>query len=139
MQGCPHLGPLARGSRFLQGFFSVLVGISWLPDSLAPNLGGIRLKGNPENPPLFCSWSPKVPSWSVFFFPCFRVFLYSFYLFIYLFIYFRAAPEAYGVSWSRGRIGSCSCWPTPLSQQRKIQAASATYTTAQGNARSSTH
>ena len=34
---------------------------------------------------------------------------------------------------------SCSHWPTPEPQQRGIQAASATYTTAHGNARSLTH
>ena len=34
---------------------------------------------------------------------------------------------------------SCSCWPTPEPQQLGIQASSATYTTAHGNARSLTH
>ena len=34
---------------------------------------------------------------------------------------------------------SCSCQPTPQPQQRQIQAVSATYTTAHGNAGSSTH
>ena len=34
---------------------------------------------------------------------------------------------------------SCSCWPTPHPQQREIQAVSATYTTAHGNAVSLTH
>ena len=34
---------------------------------------------------------------------------------------------------------SCSCWPTSQPQQLGIRAASATYTTAHGNARSLTH
>ena len=34
---------------------------------------------------------------------------------------------------------SCSSWPTPQPQQRRIQAISASYTTAQGNARYLTH
>ena len=39
----------------------------------------------------------------------------------------------YGANWS------FSCCPTPEPQQRRIRAASATYTTAQGDARSLTH
>ena len=46
---------------------------------------------------------------------------------------------AYGGSQARGPIWSCSCQPTPQPQQRQIRATSATYTTAQGNARSLTH
>ena len=45
-----------------------------------------------------------------------------------------APPEAYGGSQARGRIGGCSHWPTPEPQQCGIRAASATYTTAHGNA-----
>ena len=48
---------------------------------------------------------------------------YSFYLFIFVFWFFRASPTAYGSSQARGGIG----------------AASVTYTTAHGNARSLTH
>ena len=50
----------------------------------------------------------------------------------------RAAPVAYGSSQARGWTLSCSCQPTPQPQQLKIQAASVTYTTAHGNARSLT-
>ena len=38
-----------------------------------------------------------------------------------------------------GSNQSCSCWPTPQPQQCGIQATSATYTIAHGNARSLTH
>ena len=38
-----------------------------------------------------------------------------------------------------GSNQSCSCWPTPQPQQGRIWAASTTYTTAHGNARSLTH
>ena len=39
----------------------------------------------------------------------------------------------------QGSNHSCSCWPTPQPQQCRIQAVSATYTTAHGNTRSLTH
>ena len=39
----------------------------------------------------------------------------------------------------QGSNQSCSCRPTPKPQQHQIWAASVTYTTAQGNARSLTH
>ena len=71
-----------------------------------------------------------------------KIFFYLFYciyLFIYLFLLFRAAPTAHGVSQGRGSNQSCSCWPTPQPQQCRIPAASATYTIAQSNARSLTH
>ena len=61
-------------------------------------------------------------------------------LFIYLF--FRAAPEAHGGSQDRGQIDpriGVSCQPTPQAQQHQIQATFATYTTAHHNARSLTH
>ena len=49
-------------------------------------------------------------------------------------------PAAYGPSQARGLIGAvCSCRPMPWPQQHGIRAASATYTTAHGNARSPTH
>ena len=60
-----------------------------------------------------------------------------YYLFIYLFLLFRVAPAAYGGSQARGQIGAVA-WPTAQPQQHRIQATSATYSTAQGNARSLT-
>ena len=53
--------------------------------------------------------------------------------------FFQAMPTAYGGSQARGSNWSCSCLPTPPSQQCQIRAASATYSTAHGNARSLTH
>ena len=55
------------------------------------------------------------------------------------FLLFRAAPMAYGSSQAKGSNRSCSCRPTPGTQQRGIRAASATYTTVHGNAGSLTH
>ena len=52
-----------------------------------------------------------------------------------LVLLFRAAPTAYGNS--RLGVKPELCWPTP--QQHGIQDASATYTTAHGNAGSLTH
>ena len=49
-----------------------------------------------------------------------------------------AAPTAYGGSQARGRIGAVAAKPTQGPQQRRIRAASATYTTAHGNAGSLT-
>ena len=51
-----------------------------------------------------------------------------------LFAFSRATPMAYGDSQARGPIGAVA-----EPQQRGIQATSATYTTAHGNARSLTH
>ena len=56
----------------------------------------------------------------------------------FFFFFFRAAPgiwrfPGYGYNWS------CSHWPTPQPQHLGIQAASATYTTVQGNAGSLIH
>ena len=80
--------------------------------------------------------------------PFLSSFIYLFiYLFLFLFFNFLnflfclfaiswAAPEAYGGSQARGRIGAVA---TPEPQQRGIQAASATYTTDHGNARSLTY
>ena len=55
--------------------------------------------------------------------------IYSFFFFF--FLLFRAAPIAYGVQ-ARGPIGATA-------QQHQIPAASMTYTTAHGNARSLTY
>ena len=58
----------------------------------------------------------------------------GFFFFFFVFCLFRAKPVA-----NRGSQGlnrSCSCWPNPQPKQRRIQAASVTYPTAHGNARS---
>ena len=73
----------------------------------------------------------------------FWTFIYLF-LFIYLFIFgffviSRATLVAYGGSRARGSKRSCSHRPTPQPQQREIRPASATYTTAHGNAGPLTH
>jgi len=69
---------------------------------------------------------------------CGMSFHFLFFFFFLLFLW--AAPTAYGGSQARGRIGrSCSRQPTPQPQQHGIRTASATYTTAHGNARSLTH
>ena len=54
-------------------------------------------------------------------------------------VFSRAIPTAYGGSQARGSNQSCSCCPMPQPQQCRIWAASATYTTAHGNAGSLTH
>ena len=64
---------------------------------------------------------------------------YLFFVFIYLFLLFRAATMAYGDSQARGSNQSYSCWPLPQPQQCQIWATSATYTTAHSNAKSLTH
>ena len=64
---------------------------------------------------------------------CLRVFFLLIFLYFILRL-FRAAPEAYGSSQARGRIGAM----TQL-QQQQIQAASVTYTTAHSNTGSSNH
>ena len=63
----------------------------------------------------------------------------AFFGFFCLFAISRAAPAAYGGSQARGLYQSCSYWPTPQPQQRRIRAASAPYTTAHHNTRSLTH
>ena len=79
-----------------------------------------------------------------FFFSCICNFFFIFFIFLF-FIFFVflpllwAAPAAYGGSQARGRIGAVAPRPTPEPQQRRIRAASATYTTAHGNAGSLTH
>ena len=59
------------------------------------------------------------------------------FLFIYLFLLFGAAPEAYGSSQARGRIGATAAAYTTATATR-IQAGSVTYTTAHGKTRSLT-
>ena len=64
------------------------------------------------------------------------------FVFCFLFCLFAiswATPPAYGGSQARGLIGAVACQPMPEPQQRGIQAASATYATAHGNAGSLTH
>ena len=58
----------------------------------------------------------------------------------FFFLLFRATPVAYGDPQARGRMNqSYSCQPMQQSQQQRIWAESATYTTARSNARSLTH
>ena len=63
---------------------------------------------------------------------------FYFYLIFCCFAISWATPVAYGGSQARGPIGAVATWPTPEPQQRGIRAASATYTTAHGNAGSLT-
>ena len=67
-------------------------------------------------------------------------FTFNFYfiLFYFCFAISWSAPTAYGSSQARCQI-SCSRRPTPEPQQRGIQAAFATYSTAHGNTGSLTH
>ena len=58
--------------------------------------------------------------------------------FIFIFIFFRAAPSAYGSSQARGQNGAVAS-SLCQSQLRKIRALFATYTTVQGNAASLTY
>ena len=60
-------------------------------------------------------------------------------IFFFFFCFFRAVPKAYGSAQARGRTGASSRRPTPQPQGRWIWAASGTYTTPQGNARSPTY
>ena len=56
-----------------------------------------------------------------------------------LFLFFRAAPTAYGSSQTRGQIRAVvASLHTPKPQQRRIWATSVTHTTARSNARSLT-
>ena len=71
---------------------------------------------------------------------CFMTFPGSFAWYVCVFSYlFRAAPAACGSSQARGLHQSCSCRPTPQPQPCRIQATSATDTSAHSNARSLTH
>jgi len=66
---------------------------------------------------------------------------HDYFFFFLVFLPFSGAtPEAYGGSQARGSIRAVAAsLRTPQPQQRGIQAESATYTTAHGNAGSSTH
>ena len=57
----------------------------------------------------------------------------------FFFVFSRAAPVAHGGSQARGSHQSYSHWSTPGPQQHQFQAASASYTTAHGNAGSLIH
>ena len=59
--------------------------------------------------------------------------------FFFFFVFSRATPSAYGGSQARGLIGAVVAKPAPEPQLRRIRAASATHTTAHGNAGSLTH
>ena len=61
------------------------------------------------------------------------------YLFIYLFAISWVAPVAYGSSQARGGIGTVATGLRQSHSNSGIRAASATYTTDHGNARSLTH
>ena len=58
--------------------------------------------------------------------------------FFFFFVFSRAASAACGGSQARGLNQSCCYQPAPEPQPRRIWAASLTYTTAHGNARSLT-
>ena len=63
-----------------------------------------------------------------------------FFFFSFFFFLFRPTLAAYGGSQARGWITAVAAgWPMPQPQQCQIQAESATYSTAHGNARSLTH
>ena len=67
---------------------------------------------------------------------------HSFFANISPFFLLKAAPTAYGGSPARGLIGATAAslyTRTPQLQQYRTRASSATYTTAQSNARSLTH
>ena len=72
-------------------------------------------------------------------------YFYFFYFFLFLFFFFCLFAISLGRSrgtWRLPVLGSNrsrSHWPTPEPQQRRIRAASATHTTAHGNAGLSTH
>ena len=68
-----------------------------------------------------------------------RYFSWISFLFFVFLLFLWAASVAHGGSQARGSNRSCSRWPTPEPQQRRIRAASATYTTAHGKAGSLTH
>ena len=76
--------------------------------------------------------APFWPPDCILFFYLFNLFIC--FLFFCLFAISWAATVAYGGSQARGQIRSCSRGPTPGPQQHGIRAASATYTTAHGNA-----
>ena len=62
------------------------------------------------------------------------------FFFIYLFFLVFLWPHPWHLEVPRlGLNRSCSCWPTPQPQQRRIQATSMTYTTAHSSTGSLTH
>ena len=69
----------------------------------------------------------------------FYLFYFIAFFFFFFFFFFRAAPSTHGSSQARQSNESCSCRPTPQPQQCRIQAVTATHTTAHGNTRSLTH
>lgn len=78
---CPLPHPLPRENGLLLGlFWSAHIGISMLPDYLAPSLGYLRQKENPGNSIPCHSWDPEVPSQLSFFFSLFWI---SYVCFIY--------------------------------------------------------
>ena len=62
-----------------------------------------------------------------------------FFVCLFGFCLFRAAPSAHGGSQARGQIGATAAGLHPQPQQHQIWAASVTYTTAHGNVRSLIH
>ena len=71
---------------------------------------------------------------SAFQFPVVRTLTNCFFSFLF-FLFFGLHPQFMEVP----RVGVYSCQPTPQPQQRRIQAASSTYTTAHSNAKSLAH
>ena len=67
------------------------------------------------------------------------VFHFSFFFLSFVFCLFRALPHSIWRFPGWGSNRSCSCWPTPEPQQRQIQDAPETYTTAQHNPGSLIH
>ena len=61
------------------------------------------------------------------------------FIFLFLFLLFRAAPAAYGGSQTRGLIGATAAGLHHSHSHGGIWAASVTYTTVHGNAGSLTH
>ena len=61
------------------------------------------------------------------------------FVFVFVFLLFRAAPLAYESSQARGPIGATAASLCHSHSQSRIQAASTTYTTAHSNTRSLTH
>ena len=63
---------------------------------------------------------------------CLLFFGFFLFCFVFAFCLFRAAPTAYGGPQARGLIGAIATGLHHSARQRQIQAASVTYTTAQG-------
>ena len=83
-----------------------------------------------------CMFGTQSWKWSTFFFCyCFWWVCVS----VCVCLFFRAAPMVYGGSQARGQIGAATAGLCHSHSNTEIRAASATYTTAQGNAGSLTH